>query len=254
MRDAETAREIAARAGLSPSVRALGSAVRSMGRAEASRESGMAIAARRELESAVAALVNEPPEGILALRALQTATFIRAVRDLETTGVASRDVSELGGGLVSAFRDAGWTLDEGGRTRLAMNDDELGAAYRKRWNQLVSLRKEVGGTTLTEEKLLFAFAVRHMRGAATSAVAGTERVIGSRTMLKRIDEYARLDPEYPADFARGIAHFGALGYANAQVAFDRHLTAHPDGPLTLRARNFARAALIADADPGALGP
>ena len=66
--------------------------------------------------------------------------------------------------------------------------------------------------------------------------------------MRRIDEYARLDPEYPADFARGVAHFGAMAFANAQVAFNRHLAAHPDGPLTLRAQNFARAALIADAE------
>ena len=157
LRDVEARREAAARAGLPPAVRALGGAVRSMGRAEASREPDVAISARREMEAAVAALAMEPPEGVLALRALQTAAFVRAMRELEATGATSRDATELGGGLLAAFRDAGWASEVGGRTKLAMNDDELGAAYRKRWNGLVALRNGVGGATLTEERLLFAF-------------------------------------------------------------------------------------------------
>jgi len=247
LRTAEAQLETRALAGLPDASRALGTAIRKVGRAEANLD-GLALgAAQSEVARAVSAM---PPDlrALLSLRAMQTARFVRAVREWESSGVASRDIDELGGSLVTAFRDAGWSIDEGDRSRMLMDDDVLGVAFRKRWNEIVRLKGGLAAQTLTEEKLLFGFAIRHARTRRSTSDPVAARGLGAPGLLRRIDAYARLDPSYPVDFARGVAYFGAHAFGPAQAAFQRHLEAHPDGPLTLRARNFGRAALIADVE------
>jgi tetratricopeptide (TPR) repeat protein len=61
--------------------------------------------------------------------------------------------------------------------------------------------------------------------------------------LKKIDEIAALDPAYPSDLARGIVLYRLGRFLPAVQAFRRHLEASPDGPFTLRARGYLRAAL-----------
>jgi hypothetical protein len=248
LRAVEGAREARARVELAPAARALGGAVRAYGRAESAQDVSATSAARQAIAAAASSTTHLPPEAILELRALQTSSFVRAVRELEATGTAGRDVTELGGNLVRAFRDAAWADDVNGRLIVAMDDDELAVAYRKRWNALVALKPSVAATTLAEERILFAFAIQRAQSVSLAGPASATLTLGSRGILRKIDEYARVDPDYPADFARGVAHFGAGAFGKAHLAFANHLAARPDGPLTLRAQNFARAALIADAE------
>ena len=42
---------------------------------------------------------------------------------------------------------------------------------------------------------------------------------------------------------RGVVHFRLARYELAAKEFDEHLEASPDGPLTLRAHNYLRAAI-----------
>lgn len=246
LRDGEAELAAEAQQGLSDVSRALGTVIRSLGRAEADHDLLAAGAARGQIAGALAAMPSDGLHAMLVLRAFQTATFVTAVRQWESTGAEGRDLRELGGSLVAAFRDAGWCIDDGERTKITMNDDVLGVAFRKRWNEIVGLRRGAGEITLTEEKILFRYAIAHSPSSNAPADPLAARALGARNLVRRIDAYARIDPTYPADLARGIAYFGGGSYGPAQLAFQRHLAAHPDGPLTLRARNFGRAALLAD--------
>ena len=63
--------------------------------------------------------------------------------------------------------------------------------------------------------------------------------------LERIGRIAAQDPEYPAAFARGVASFGAGAYEASAESFRTWLQDHPEGPYTLRAQTFLRAAIAA---------
>jgi TolA-binding protein len=61
-------------------------------------------------------------------------------------------------------------------------------------------------------------------------------------LLSYVNALARIDPSYPADYARGVLLYRSGRPAEAARAFSRHLEVYPDGPWTLRARNFWLAA------------
>jgi hypothetical protein len=253
IRASQAALSRAAQAHLPDALRALGGAVRRLGRAEASRDATAMGAARRDIEERMMSISGSARGRILELRAYQADAFVAAVRRWEATGEIDDDFVELGGDLVGALRRAGWCSEESGRPRVAMDDDELGVAYRKRWNVAVGA-PEGAHVSLAEERLLFAFAIRHPRqeadlGGDAHARAG----FGASAMLRRIDEHAKVDPDYPAELARGVIHYHAGNYSRAVVSFQRFREAHPDGPYAARAASYARAAAVADAgdDPDA---
>ena len=64
-------------------------------------------------------------------------------------------------------------------------------------------------------------------------------------LFEKIRELARVDPTFPGALAEGVVLFRLGRYEAAAVAFERHLAAFPDGPWTLRARNYLKAALEA---------
>ena len=61
--------------------------------------------------------------------------------------------------------------------------------------------------------------------------------------LKKLDELGAVDRSYPVHLARGVVLYQLQRYPLAVEEFRRHLDASPDGPLTLRAQNYLRAAL-----------
>lgn len=244
-----------ARAALPPPVRTLGSAVRAVGRAESARDRRAAGAAQGQIEAAMTAIANGMARDVAALRAYQTAAFIAALHAWEETGTRSEDLLELGGGLVDVV--AARCATDGGRRRVAMDDDELTAAYHKRWNLLVRPRPGPVASAielpLVEERLLFDFALRHRTEGALQGDARTRTGLAGQALLRRVDAHARIDPEYPADFARGVVFYRTGQFARAVQAFQRHLAAHADGPLAARAHGHARAAMAAEVgdDPSA---
>ena len=76
-------------------------------------------------------------------------------------------------------------------------------------------------------------------GAAESPAARA----AERWRLRKVDELANLNPTYPRDLARGVLLLRLGDATGAVVSLQRHLTASPDGPHTLRARNYLKAAL-----------
>jgi TolA-binding protein len=152
-----------------------------------------------------------------------------------------------------------------------MDETALAALFKKRWSAVVGLQRGPFELTLDEERALFGFLLAHPATAQRSAQeegastarpraqrqagvpgagapaaamrAADARRAEERYRLKKIDELAAIDPLYPRHLARGVVLYRLGEYLQAVEAFRSHLDEHPDGPHTLRARNYLRAAL-----------
>lgn len=172
-------------------------------------------------------------EELRALSALQTQLFLDAVARFRRSGAQDNELTELGANFVDKGRRAGWVDDEG---QLALADDAVRALYRVRWAELTgTLAVSALRPTLDEFRLYYRVLLEHAEGL-------TERERDEHR-LAYVAALARIDPEFPADLARGVL-FARLGRASsAYQAFAAFIASHPDGPWLLRARNHALWAL-----------
>jgi hypothetical protein len=184
---------------------------------------------RRELpELARAARSQHGDRPLLLLRALQAELFTRALRAGER---GARESAELGGELTSESAHPSW-YDEHG---FVGSDDELTLLFRTRWSELLGLsREQPFAPTLNEWRLYYRFLLR-------TASASDARARPATDPLTFASALGELDPDYPVDFARGVALYWRGSYDEAAHAFVAHLRLHPDGPWTLRARNHLAA-------------
>lgn len=253
--DEARARDVAgqaARGELDYDVRALGEAVRAFGRAEVADRGAAKEEAHRRAMLAARAAIAHGPDAVLALRAYQARAFLREMRAFERTGEPTEELGELAGTFPQSAVAYRW-YDPSAR-RLLPDEAALSALYKKRWNEVTGLKGEVFALSLDEERALLAFLIDHPAVAAApsspGATAATERgraiavrVAEEEWRLEKIRDLATLDASYPAAFAEGVVLFRLGRFEAAAKAFDAHLTAHPDGPWTLRARNHLKAAL-----------
>jgi hypothetical protein len=260
--DRATARR-AAREKLPDDARLLGQAVRDFNLASAHDDPGADWArTRRAIDGAVATLMQRPDgtEQILALRAFQLERFLEEVRAFERTGESSQELDELGGAFVRRMRFAGWCKDH----TILLSEHELRVAFKLAWNATVQLDGRPGfDPTQDEMRVLYTFyflhphapeGVRaqidtHRKTAKTAkecaALDAGERLAADAWRLEKVDRYAKLDPSYPAGFARGVLLYRLARYDDASRAFEGWLAQHPSGPLALRAENHLRAARAA---------
>jgi hypothetical protein len=243
-------------------VRALGSAIRDFHALEARDTDMRAIGdARRAVDSALIEVLRAGKDPLLELRAVQLEAFLDEVRRFEATGKESTELQALAGGFVRSMTHEGWC---DGRV-LAPTSQVLRVMFKQMWNALLGLSgvKDLD-PTVDEQRTLYAFYLSHphpsraMRDAIASAHRGArdaktcqalveaERSAVEAWRLERIARLAELDPDYPADYARGVVTFRRGDYAASATAFRKWLGRHPDGPLTLRTQNYLRAAADAD--------
>lgn len=248
---------------LPATVRALGSAIRAFHVLEADGDAGTpAMAqARRDVDQALVDVLPGGVEPLLALRAVQLEAFLDEVRAFEATGTPSDELKALGGSFLRSLAGEGWVE---GRA-IAPDATVLAVMFKHMWNSFLGLegRAELK-PSLDEERALYAFYLSHAhptkamrealeaarRGAADAracrALEEAERAAVESWRLDHIARLAAIDPAYPADYARGVVQFRRGDYGASSTAFQTWLAAHPDGPLTLRAQNFLRAADTAD--------
>lgn len=238
---AEAVQAIAAeREPLDFDVRALGTAFRAYGRADAAGDGEAGFKAREQVALAARAAIKQGEVSVLRLRAYQLRSFLREVRRWELTGVESDELVELGGGFVRLMKRGGWVDERDGR-RVLCDDDVLSALFRRRFGEVTGLTQGPFAATVDEQRALLRFLLAHPAGGARDGVRADASAAAYR--LKKIDEVAVLDPDYPADLARGVVLYTMGNYAGAADKLQRHLEQAPDGPWTLRARNYLRAAL-----------
>ena len=110
--------------------------------------------------------------------------------------------------------------------------------------------------SLDEERIRYRFGIEHpeVPVAAINAGASPEvmrahalqrAVAMDQKRLEKVKTLAQLDPTYPGYLAEGVILYRLGRVEAAAVAFGRHLSAHPDGPWTLRAQNYLKASLEA---------
>jgi hypothetical protein len=212
------------------------------------------------------ALVEARREGVeplRTLRAVQLEGFASEVKRFESTGEESPELQALAGGFVRSMRSEGWA---GEAPTLAASPAVLRVMFKEMWQRFLGLdgRQELN-VTLDEQRLLYAFYLSHphpskaMRDAIAAARRGArdarscqalveaERAAVESWRLERIGRLAAIDPDYPADYARGVASFRRGEYAVSARAFQTWIERHPEGPLAIRAQNYWRAA-TAEAD------
>jgi hypothetical protein len=243
-------------------VRALGSAVRAFHTLEAhDAEARELYAARGAVDDALVDALRGGAEPLLELRALELEGFLDEVHRFESTGEQSDEMLALAGAFVRSMTLEGWVQ---GR-RIAADDAALRTLFKNMWNGFLGpeVRAEFA-PNLDEQRALYAFYLSHphaprgMRDAIEAARRGArnekdcealeqaEHAAIESWQLDHIERLQAIDPTYPADYARGVASYGRRDYVGSARAFRAWLTDHPEGPLTMRAKNYLRAAVAAE--------
>ena len=242
-------------------VRALGDAMRAFGTTEALDPPHAPWPdLRRAVDEARATALQKGDDAVLDLRAVQLARFLDEVRAWRKTGKESSELDALAGGFVRRMTMTGWIKDGA----LAATDRELRVMFKLRWNAVARLDAVPAfAPTLDEMRAFYMFDLLHphptqaardtlaaaRKNAKTradcDALAAGEQIAAEQWRLDKIDKLARVDPSYPAAYARGVAFYRAAKFDESARAFEEWLRLHPDGPLTIRARNHLRAALAA---------
>jgi hypothetical protein len=260
-------RELAAQARREPlpgEVRGLGSAFRDFNLLQAKRGDVVAIGqARAAIDSATAPALAAGIDKLLVLRATQTEAFLEEVRRFEATGTESEELLALGGPFVSRMKDAGWCDDD---HHVLLDDAQRRAAFKATWAAMLNLdaRPEMK-PSLDETRALYTLFLRYphppeglrestreQRKLAKDARACAD--IDARELegtaqwrLEKLKKLGALDPSYPLAYAVGVEQYRRGNNAAAVAAFKSWLEAHPNGPYSLRARNYLKASLEAAA-------
>jgi len=230
---AERERAVEARRhALSFASRSVGEMLRRVGEAEGRPNSNVSAAVVDLRALARRALRDEGAGGLLALRAVQSELFVGAARAWASGGAPNAELRELGGDFTDLATKSGWRDGHA----LQLTDEELALLFRMRWSDLTGLGDEPPfAATLDEYRERYALLLRHPSGA--DARVRRERQLGYVTALEK------LDPDYPAAFARGVLFYRSGAYEASAAAFRAHLATHPNGRFTLRAKNHLLAAL-----------
>jgi tetratricopeptide (TPR) repeat protein len=238
--------DAAERERLDADVRRVGSAIRAYGLAEIA-DAGPPELERREVAGAAQRALAQGEAALARLRAYQLRSFLRELHRWEQTGEETDELRELGGPFLDSARRSGWV--EGGR-RLVLDDTVRAVLFKKRWVDLTLVHGPALDLSSAESRALYRFLILHPprdpgRGIDEGGPGATMRaaIAAEQYRLRKIEELHTLDPSYPADLGRGVALYRIHRYPQAVEAFRRHLDDHPDGPHTLRAQNYLRAAL-----------
>ena len=195
-------------------------------------------------------LLDEGPDPLRQLRAIQTELFITALGEYERTGIANDDLTELGGEVLDVFEEKKLahplTLTprkesaqltpvpsksaplKPVRTRIhvLLGTDERRAVFLLRWTELSGLN-DVPEFRLEPTWVILALG-RRLRPPLAKLGASE---------LKVIDRITEVDPTYPAAVAKGLL-FAQLGaYEAASLSFSDFLAQNPNAPYSHRAKN-----------------
>jgi hypothetical protein len=235
----------ASREPLDLDIRAVGREMRDYNLAAARGDDEGLFVRRTDLVAAVGKALTRSEEQLLELRAYQMAAFLVELGRWRETGIESQELSALAGDFVSTLKRNRWCRDH--QRTLVMDEGVLRVLFKKRWNDVAGLAGPRFDPTLDEDRVRFGFLLRHpFRRQAPRGARPSPRTTALRDGQARLQTVERLkqrDPSYPAELARGVVMYQTGRFALAAEAFRSHLELRPDGPHTLRARNYLKAAL-----------
>jgi hypothetical protein len=196
-------------------------------------------------------------EPLLALRALQTRTFLAELGRFEATGDESVELRAVGGNVVARMQAVGWIDGH----RLLLADRTWRVLYKSLWARALGLAEsEPFALSLDEEREIARVQIAHphpaevdrallaaeRRSAETpaqcEALARRTRDAEDRWRLGKIEAWGVRDPSYPIDYARGVVLFRLGRFPEAARAFA--LVRERGGAYAERAFFHERAALV----------
>jgi hypothetical protein len=144
----------------------VGEAVRRFGRSSARGED--TTHERDDIVSrAKVVLEQNQAQRLLALRAVQTQYFLRALSEFERTKQPSSELDELGGEFLLHARKSAW-LDQ--NDRLLPDEATLRVLFRLRWAELIGKRKVFPfALSLNEWRIYYRFLLQHPERAQSEA-------------------------------------------------------------------------------------
>ena len=219
--------------GLPFTVRAVGEAVRRIGRASARGED--ASHDQYDLRSRVQLVMdaNQTPL-LLALRAVQTQYFLAALRQFEQNAKPSSELDELGGDFLAHARKSGWLNAHG---RLVPDETTVRVLFRLRFADLIGKRAVFPfAPSLNEWRIYYTFLLRHPEPERDRTEPSLTEA--NTTRLRLATALGHKDPDYPTDMAQGYLLYQLGDTERAAVAYRRQLAKHEAGPYALLARNY----------------
>jgi hypothetical protein len=249
---------------LASDVLLVGTTLRTLNKALATNASDEDVSiARTALDHAFRSLIGDGDrafEGLRSLRAVQLESFLAEVRTFEATGKITDELDELAGGFIDRMHAAGWLQGNA----IVLDENELRAAYKLVWSaQVGGERMPPLALTLDEQRVLYSFYLTHphapeaqrasyeaQRRAAASFIdcqqaIAQEKLAIEQWRLEKVRRLGEIDPTYPTGYAMGVAYYRVGRYDTSLEAFRSWIEKHPDGPLSLRARNHMKAAMAA---------
>jgi hypothetical protein len=225
----EAARLERALAGLPLEVRSVGEALRHFGQASAGGQAAPELVQAQLRRLVQTALERVGDDALLNLRALQTQLFVAALAHSEVE--PTDELSELGGSLLALGRKNGWFAP----SPTAADRAELETLFHLYWADALELRRHPFAPTLNEWRVYYRFLL------AQPVRTGAERDQDLQLRLGYVAALARNDVDYPVHLARGVLLYQRGAPAEAAAEFVAHLEQHPDGPWTLRVKNYLAA-------------
>lgn len=226
-------------------LRAVGEAIRAYGKADADGDREAVSRRLREVRMYLVPAQAKGDEALMRLRAVQMKLFLDGVARYDQTGEESDDLREVGGGLIAMLRRSGWLRPEGQRLRVVPGRVVLEVLFRKRWNEITGLTAPPFQPSLAEERAFYAFLFEHPV-VSVPAIQEKDPVVRCRTaneyLLRKMEELGRIDPTYPASYARGVVLLRLNRPREALLPLADFVDTHDDGPYVLRARNALREA------------
>ncbi len=232
---------IATDAELSPDVRLVGAQIRLLGRAEYSEDDAGASKALATLGKSVPAALEKHGDEMAALQTYQADRFAKSYASFLRVGRVSDDLIDLGGAALAEFRRNEWltSLAEAPRDL----DLILSAMFKRRFRAVIAPRHPRLAPDPVEERALVGFLLKHPPPASVPGTRREKKASRGDYLLKRIDELADLEPDYPALYAKGIVFYRMQQFEAAAAAFDEYLQRVGNGPYRLRAINYMKAAI-----------
>ncbi|CAN5137100.1 hypothetical protein BH09MYX1_BH09MYX1_05140 [soil metagenome] len=250
---------------LPPEVRALGASIRAFNSAEsAARPDTPWDVLRANVDRTRKEALSFGVGPLLDLRAVQCDRFVTELASWESGAPLSAELVATGGRFLQRFSDVGGGKSpEDPRARfVAPNEDERRVLCKLQWNT-VSGFDGVSDfeLTLDESRVLYTFYLGHPHppeitrrtidaarmtaktAADCDALGAGEAMASEQWRVEKLKALGRIDATYPTDYAVGVAEYRAGRFEASARAFEAFIDKHPDGVLTLRARNHLRAAL-----------
>lgn len=221
------------------STRLLGARLRALGRSETAGDERGIDNGRQMIFDAARQALHEQPEAVVAMRDLQAARFRELYLQRMRRADSTDELSELGGSILLQFEENGWLSKSSDID--ASTDILLEGFYKRRFARVLDTKSPLLGPTATEERVVLGFLLLHPpKPRIEDGNTGGDGT--GPYLLRRIDELVKLEPSYPASYAKGIVLFHMGHFEASASAFDTFLQ-QGDGPYRLRAVNYLKSAV-----------